>query len=72
MSAEDYHRVTRLRLLLEKHCQRVEELLADELASLIQNCIEGGSPIGIRGRGNYFDFVWGWTSAGRTYQIEPG
>ena len=48
MSAEDYHRATRLSPIIGETLPAGRELLADEIASLIQNCIEDGSPIGIR------------------------
>jgi site-specific recombinase XerD len=48
MSAEDYHRAARLSPIIGETLPAGRELLADEIASLIQNCIEDGSPIGIR------------------------
>jgi site-specific recombinase XerD len=48
MFAEDYHRAARLSPVIGETLPAGRELLADEIASLIQNCIEDGSPIGIR------------------------
>ena len=48
MSAEDYHRAARLSPVIGETLPAGRELLAEEIASLIQNCIEDGSPIGIR------------------------
>lgn len=48
MSAEDYHRAARLAPITGETLPAGRELLAEEIASLIQNCIEDGSPIGIR------------------------
>jgi site-specific recombinase XerD len=48
MSAEDYHRAARLAPVTGETLPAGRELLAEEIASLIQHCIEEGSPIGIR------------------------
>ncbi|MEO8354700.1 MAG: site-specific integrase [Chloroflexota bacterium] len=48
MSAEDYHRAARLSPVIGETLPAGRELLAEEIASLIQNCIEDGSTIGIR------------------------
>ena len=48
MSAEDYHRAARLSPVIGETLPAGRELLAEEIASLIQNCIEDGRPIGIR------------------------
>src|SRR5512141_350258 len=48
MSAEDYHRAARLSPVIGETLPAGRELLAEEIASLIQNCIEEESPIGIR------------------------
>jgi len=48
MSAEDYHRAARLSPVSGETLPPRRELLAEEIASLILNCIEEGSPIGIR------------------------
>jgi site-specific recombinase XerD len=48
MPAEDYHRAARLSPVIGETLPAGRELLAEEIASLIQNCIEDGSPIGIR------------------------
>jgi len=48
MSAEDYHRAARLSPVIGETLPAGRELQAEEIASLIQNCIEDGSPIGIR------------------------
>src|SRR5574339_966662 len=48
MSAEDYHRAARLAPVIGETLPAGRELLAQEIASLIQNCIEDRSPIGIR------------------------
>src|SRR5688572_1917226 len=48
MSAEDYHRAARLSPVIGETLPAGRELLAEEIASLIQNCIEDGNPIGIR------------------------
>jgi site-specific recombinase XerD len=48
MSAEDYHRAARLSPVIGETLPAGRELLAEEIASLIQNCIEDGEPIGIR------------------------
>jgi site-specific recombinase XerC len=48
MSAEDYHRAARLAPVIGETLPAGRELLAEEIASLIQNCIEDHSPIGIR------------------------
>lgn len=48
MSAEDYHRAARLSPVIGETLPAGRELLAEEIASLIQNCIEDGSSIGIR------------------------
>ncbi len=48
ISAEDYHRAARLSSVIGETLPAGRELLADEIASLMQNCIEDGSPIGIR------------------------
>lgn len=48
MSAEDYRRAARLSPVLGETLPAGRELLAEEIASLIQNCVEDGSPIGIR------------------------
>jgi len=48
MSAEDFHRAARLAPVIGETLPAGRELLAEELAFLIQNCIEDGSPIGIR------------------------
>jgi site-specific recombinase XerD len=48
MSAEDYHRAARLAPVTGETLPAGRELLAEEIASLIQNCIEEGGPIGIR------------------------
>lgn len=48
MSAEDYHRAARLSPVNGETLPAGRELLAEEIASLIQNCIEDESPIGIR------------------------
>lgn len=48
MSAEDYHRAARLAPVTGETLPAGRELLAEELASLIQNCIEERGPIGIR------------------------
>jgi len=48
MSAEDYHRAARLAPVIGETLPAGRELLAEEIASLIQNCIEDRSPIGIR------------------------
>src|SRR5687768_5394827 len=48
MSSEDYHRAARLSPVTGETLPAGRELLVDEIASLIQNCIEDGTPIGIR------------------------
>jgi integrase/recombinase XerD len=48
MSAEDYHRAVRLAPVPGETLPAGRELLAEEIASLIQNCVEGYRPIGIR------------------------
>jgi integrase/recombinase XerD len=48
MSAEDYHRAARLSPVPGETLPAGRELLVEEIASLIQNCIEDGTPIGIR------------------------
>jgi site-specific recombinase XerD len=48
MSAEDYHRAARLSPVIGEALPAGRELSAEEIASLIQNCIKDGSPIGIR------------------------
>lgn len=48
MSAEDYHRAARLSPVIGETLPAGRELLAEEIAALIQNCIEDESPIGIR------------------------
>jgi integrase/recombinase XerD len=48
MSAEDYHRAARLSPVIGETLPVGRELLAEEIASLIPNCIDDGSPIGIR------------------------
>lgn len=48
MSAEDYHRAARLSPVIGETLPAGRELLAEEIASLIQSCIEDGSLIGIR------------------------
>jgi site-specific recombinase XerD len=48
MSAEDYHRAARLSPVIGETLPAGRELLVEEIGSLIQNCIEEGSPIGIR------------------------
>jgi site-specific recombinase XerD len=48
ISAEDYHRAARLAPVIGEILPAGRELLAEEIASLIQNCMEGRNPIGIR------------------------
>src|SRR5687768_8707837 len=48
MSAENYHRAARLAPVIGEALPAGRELFAEEIASLIQNCIEDCSPIGIR------------------------
>jgi len=48
MSVEDYHRAARLAPVIGETLPAGRELLAEEIAALIQNCIEDRSPIGIR------------------------
>ena len=48
MSAEDYHRAARLAPTIGETLPAGRELLADEITALIENCIEDGSPLGIR------------------------
>ena len=48
MSAEDYHRAARLSPVIGESLPAGRELSAEEIALLIQNCIEDRSPIGIR------------------------
>jgi site-specific recombinase XerD len=48
MSAENYHRAARLQPVIGDTLPAGRELLAEEIASLIQNCIEEHSSIGIR------------------------
>jgi site-specific recombinase XerD len=48
MSAEDYHRAARLAPITGETLPAGRELLAEEIASLILNCLEDCSPIGIR------------------------
>lgn len=48
MSAEDYHRAARLAPVNGETLPAGRELLAEEIAFLIQNCVEDRSPIGIR------------------------
>lgn len=48
MSAEDYHRAARLAPVNGETLPAGRELLAEEIASLIQSCIQDGSPIGTR------------------------
>jgi site-specific recombinase XerD len=48
MSAEDFHRAARLAPIMGETLPAGRELLAEEIASLIQNCLEDRSPIGIR------------------------
>ena len=48
MSVEDYHRAARLTPVIGETLPAGRELLAEEIAALIQNCIKGRSPIGIR------------------------
>ena len=48
MPAEDYHRAARLSPVIGETLPARRELLAEEIASLIENCIEEGTPIGIR------------------------
>jgi integrase len=48
MSADDYHRAAHLASITGETLPAGRELLAEEIASLIQNCIEDPSPIGIR------------------------
>jgi site-specific recombinase XerD len=48
MSAEDYHRAARLAPVIGETLPAGRELVTEEIASLIQSCIEDHSPIGIR------------------------
>ena len=48
MSAEDFHRAARLSPVIGETLPAGRELLVEEIASLIQNCIEDGSPLGVR------------------------
>src|SRR5215213_8915067 len=48
MSAEDYHRAARLAPVIGETLPAGRELLAEEIASLIQNCLGDESSIGIR------------------------
>jgi site-specific recombinase XerC len=48
MSAEDYHRAARLSPVVGETLPIGRELLAEEIASLIENCLEDESLIGIR------------------------
>jgi integrase len=48
MSAEDYHRAARLSPVIGETLPAGRELSAEEIASLIDNCIKDGSSIGIR------------------------
>jgi site-specific recombinase XerD len=48
MSAEDYHRAARLSPVIGETLPAGRELSAEEIASLIGNCIKEGTPIGIR------------------------
>ena len=48
MSAEDYHRAARLSPVIGETLPAGRELLAEEIASLIENCLEDDSQIGIR------------------------
>jgi hypothetical protein len=48
MSAEDYHRAARLAPITGETLPAGRELLSEEIATLIQNCIEDCSPLGIR------------------------
>ena len=48
MSAEHYHRAARLAPVIGETLPAGRELLAEEIAFLIQNCIADRSPIGIR------------------------
>src|SRR5512139_216265 len=48
MSAEDYHRAARLAPVTGESLPAGRQLLAEEIAALIQNCVEDRSPIGIR------------------------
>lgn len=48
MSAEDYHRAARLSPVPGETLPAGRELLVEAIAALTQNCIEDGSPIGIR------------------------
>ena len=48
MSAENYHRAARLSPVIGETLPAGRELSAEEIVSLIENCIEDGSLIGIR------------------------
>lgn len=48
MSAEDYHRAARLSPVVGETLPAGRELLSEEIASLIENCLEDESLIGIR------------------------
>jgi site-specific recombinase XerD len=48
MSAEEYHRAARLSPVVGETLPAGRELLAEEIASLIENCLEDESLIGIR------------------------
>jgi site-specific recombinase XerD len=48
MSAEDYHRAARLAPVIGETLPAGRELVAEEIAALIQNCLEDCSPIGTR------------------------
>lgn len=48
MSAEDYHRAARLAPIIGETLPAGRELLAEEIVSLIQNCIEDRGLIGVR------------------------
>src|SRR5512132_3153883 len=48
MTAEDYHRAARLSPVIGETLPAGRELLVEEIASLIHNCIEDESPIGVR------------------------
>jgi hypothetical protein len=45
MSAEDYHRAARLAPVIGETLPAGRELLAEEIASLIQNCMETATPL---------------------------
>jgi site-specific recombinase XerD len=48
MSAEDYHRAARIAPVIGETLPVGRELLAEEIAWLIQNCLEDCRPIGTR------------------------